>query len=391
MECKKIKAGCVIWCALLGLICPMGMATAENLSSPLEAQNVTYGENADDVIPIVLSADNNYGPQMYITVSSILKNSNADTHHDFHLLVPSNFEKRYKVSILELGIRHGSKINFVDMGTAFANSPLKNEWPAPVYYRLLIPSLLPNYKKCLYLDTDIIVSRDLMELFNTDLEGFYIASVKDMSVAMNEAYLSSINLHNVDHYINSGVLVMNLDLMRRDNVQEKLVAMAKHGIDGQRAFGYADQDALNIVCRDRIKFLDLKFNTFPGIIESALNSEDDRIKIQEFHGEKQLNDACNDLVILHFAGGKPWKFPETMFDDRWWEICRQSPFYEEVFGKYITSRVLADVDAIIERKSFRYSKCNYYRCVILSKLTCGKKKAHYQRRCKEIKKVLGIH
>jgi lipopolysaccharide biosynthesis glycosyltransferase len=380
MECKKIKAGCVnIWCALLGLICPMGMATAENLSSPLEAQNVTYGENSDDVIPIVLSADNNYGPQMYITVSSILKNSNADTHHDFYLLVPSNFEKRYKVSILELGIRHGSKINFVDMGTAFAASPLENEWPAPSYYRLLIPSLLPNYKKCIYLDTDIIVSRDLMELFNTDLEGFYIAGVKDMPAAMNEAeYLLSINLHNVDHYINSGVLVMNLDLMRKDNVQEKLVATAKHGIDGKRALARPDQDTLNIVCRDRIKFLDLKFNTFPGTLESALNAEGDRIKIQEFHGEKQLNDACNDPVILHFVGVKPWIFPTTMFDYRWWEICRQSPFYEEIFRKHILGC------------GSRYSKNNYYRCVILSKLTWGKKRVHYQRRYEEIKKVLGI-
>ncbi|MDR1457737.1 MAG: hypothetical protein LBI47_02740, partial [Puniceicoccales bacterium] len=63
-----------ILCALLLLIFPIGMAAAENLSSPVEVQNIT---NADDVIPVVLSADNNYGPQMYVTMLSILKNSDA--------------------------------------------------------------------------------------------------------------------------------------------------------------------------------------------------------------------------------------------------------------------------------------------------------------------------
>jgi lipopolysaccharide biosynthesis glycosyltransferase len=353
----------------------MGVAAIGDTSFSIETQNVAYDEKTDDVIPVVLAADNNYGPQMYITMLSILKNSNADTRYDFYLLVPPDFELRYKNFILELGARHGSKINFIDMGTAFANSSLKKDWPAPAYYRLLIPGLLPNYKKCLYLDTDIIIRHDLTELFNTDLEDCYIAGVKDMPIAMNDAkYLLSINLHNANHYINSGVLVMNLNLMRRDNLQEKFISTAKYGIDGKRALMHHDQDTLNVLCRDRIKFLDLKFNTFPGTLESALNSEGDRRKIQEFYGKKQLRDACNNPVILHFVGAKPWKSHTAMFYDRWWEICRLSPFYEEIFRKYIAYC------------GSRYNKYNYHRNVILSKLTFGKKRAHYQRKCEEIKK-----
>ncbi|MDR1173724.1 MAG: glycosyltransferase family 8 protein, partial [Puniceicoccales bacterium] len=252
MKCKKIKAGFVsILCSLLLLICPMGMAAVGDIPPSVETQNVTCSENVDDVIPVVLAADNNYGPQMYITILSILKNSNADTHYDFYLLVPSDFEKRYENSILELGASYGCKINFMDVGTAFANSPLENDWAAPAYYRLLAPSLLPNYKKCLYLDTDIIVRYDLTELFNTDLEDCYIAGVDERDTLIDEIRLSPINLLGTNHYINSGVLIMNLDLMRRDNLVEKLVATAKHGIDGKRAFIAADQDAYNIVCRDR--------------------------------------------------------------------------------------------------------------------------------------------
>ncbi|MDR2603639.1 MAG: glycosyltransferase family 8 protein, partial [Puniceicoccales bacterium] len=314
--------------------------------------------------------------------------SNADTSYDFYLLVPSDFKKRYENLIFELGTQYGSKINFIDMGTAFANSPLENDWPAPAYYRLLAPNLLPNYKKCLYLDTDIIVRHDLRELFNTDLEDCYVAGVDERDTVMDEVkYLSSINLSNTNHYVNSGVLVMNLDLMRRDNLHEKFITLAKHGIDGKKAFLFADQDILNIACQGRIKFLDLKFNVSPRRLVLTINFEDYRIKMQEFYGEKQLNDAYKDPIILHFFGRKPWKTHATMFDDRWWEVCRLSPFYEEVLCKYIASRVIVDIDY---NHPFRYNKCNYYRCKIFSKLTCGKKKAHYQRKCEKIKKVLGI-
>jgi lipopolysaccharide biosynthesis glycosyltransferase len=120
-------------------------------SFSIETQNVAYDEKIGDVIPVVLAADNNYGPQMYITMLSTLKNSNADTRYDFYLLVPSDFEARYKNFILELGAQYEAKINFVDMGTAFADltleKTLERDWPASVYYRLLIPNLLPNYKK----------------------------------------------------------------------------------------------------------------------------------------------------------------------------------------------------------------------------------------------------
>ncbi|MDR2628647.1 MAG: glycosyltransferase family 8 protein [Puniceicoccales bacterium] len=398
MKCKKIKAGYgSIWCALLLLICPMGAVAVGDTPPSIEIQNVAYSESDDDVIPVVLAADNNYGPQMYITMLSILKNSNADTRYDFYLLVPSDFKIRYKNPILELGASYGAKINFVDVGTAFADVPLKNDWPAPSYYRLLIPSSLPNYKKCLYLDTDIIVRHDLGKLLNTDLEDCYIAGVKEDHRWVKEVTpLLALDVHESDHYVNSGVLVMNLDLMRRDNLQAKLVSMAKHGFDGERTFLSLDQDILNVVCRDRIKLLDLKFNVFSRIPEAMLNSECERVKIQKFYGEKHLHDACNDPVIIHFTGEKPWQSPTKMLDNKWWEICRLSPFYEEILCKYIESRVMAVIDARmavvdVRCRAFRYNKYTYYRCKILSKLTFGKKRTHYQHKCEEIKKALGIH
>jgi lipopolysaccharide biosynthesis glycosyltransferase len=53
---------------------------------------------------------------------------------------------------------------------------------------------------------------------------------------------------------------MNLDLMRKNGLSKKLIAVAKHGINGKTPFLYPDQDALNKVCYGKIKFLDIKYN-----------------------------------------------------------------------------------------------------------------------------------
>ncbi|MDR1891114.1 MAG: hypothetical protein LBQ23_02955, partial [Puniceicoccales bacterium] len=127
---------------------------------------------------------------------------------------------------------------------------------------------------------------------------------------------------------------------------------------------------------------DLKFNIFPCIADPALVHETERIKYENFFGKQQLEDACSDPVVVHFAGFKPWQDPSTIFADKWWELCRVTPFYEEILYKCILKNVI-----VTQRKR---SKLNYCRCKALSKLTFGKKRAHYERKGAEIKKVLEI-
>jgi hypothetical protein len=85
----------VLLCALIFLILPIEVAALYDVHSPNETQTIVSQENTKNDIPILLSVDNYYGPMMYITMLSILENSNGDTSYDFYLLVPSNFEKRY--------------------------------------------------------------------------------------------------------------------------------------------------------------------------------------------------------------------------------------------------------------------------------------------------------
>ncbi|MDR0595592.1 MAG: glycosyltransferase family 8 protein [Puniceicoccales bacterium] len=308
----------------------------KNIANPIET--VDRMATNHTIIPIVLSADNNYASQMYITMFSTLKNANENTFCDFYLLVHPNFEQRYKDEITKLGGKYNCKISFIDMGTAFADVPSIG-WPAAAYYRLATANLLPNHAKCLYLDVDILVRHNLKDLYNTDIDSCYVAGVKDMGIIDNEWQLRytkfDLQIPDPHQYINSGVLLMNLDLIRKTNFVESWFFTIKHGIDGKKSLVYPDQDALNKLCYDKIKFLDPKYNLFSYQLARTKKSQELQKKLENLFGKEQFEKACVNPSIVHFAWLKSWRNPSLPYADEWWECARQTPFYEEILHKRI--------------------------------------------------------
>jgi hypothetical protein len=62
-------------------------------------QRATHVENFEKIIPVVLAGEDNYGPQMYVTMLWMQKNLKDDTRYHAHLLVAPNFEKGIRNSI----------------------------------------------------------------------------------------------------------------------------------------------------------------------------------------------------------------------------------------------------------------------------------------------------
>ncbi|MDR0679611.1 MAG: glycosyltransferase family 8 protein [Puniceicoccales bacterium] len=306
------------------------------------------------VIPIILSSDNNYAPQMYVAMFSVLKNAHKDTFYQFHLLVPPNFDRKYKEEILELGKKYICSIDFIDMEESFSDV-LPGSYPSVVYYRLMAPELLPDCEKCLYMDVDVIVLDDLKELYNTDLKDYYIAGVRDAWIFSRNPkerseQISSILNIDARECINSGVVLMNLNLIHRDGLAEKLISVAKHGIDGKAPFPYPDQDTLNKVCCGRIKFLDLKYNAYACIFPELEQSQKFRKPAEVFFGKKQFAEACKHPCIIHFIGIKPWANPAALHANLWWEYARQTPFCEEILYKQVAKNACQGYGKILPER-----------------------------------------
>ena len=161
--------------------------------------------------------------------------------------------------------------------------------------KFVIPQLLRNIDKIIYLDTDILILKDIAELFNIQIADEYAAVVKDIYATYND-YTKKLNLK---HYFNSGVMLLNLKKMREDNITEKLIEYRTNDSDSS----FMDQSAFNKIFDGNVKFIDVKYNYLLTIPDSYSQEE-----IESFYGRYiKRADFNNDIIVLHIANyKKPW-------------------------------------------------------------------------------------
>ena len=147
------------------------------------------------------------------------------------------------------------------MGSAFCDAPVFiSHISTPTFYRLWLPSLLPEIAKCIYLDTDIIVCKDLRELYETDLGDCCLAGVRGFAfysfpdTRNKEKHAKRLCLPDMEHYVNAGMMLMDLRKMRDWKLEEQFETALK------RNFACQDQDVLNVVCFGRIMNLPFRYN-----------------------------------------------------------------------------------------------------------------------------------
>ncbi|MDR1952216.1 MAG: hypothetical protein LBQ37_01720 [Elusimicrobiota bacterium] len=125
-----------------------------------------------NVIPIVMSSNNDFAVYASVTMVSILENANENTIYDFYFLIGNDFsEDSKRIIILEIEKYHRHKINFISVGDTFNSSYYVPYLSLVAYYRLQACELLPEkYDFCIYLDCDLIVNCDLSEMYETRLK-----------------------------------------------------------------------------------------------------------------------------------------------------------------------------------------------------------------------------
>ena len=273
----------------------------------------------NNVVSIALAADNNYAMPMGVTMTSILENAQETTFYEFYLLIPSDFSQENKDKITQLKNKYPCKINFIDMQNAFDNSPnsLKHTTNQS-YYRLLLSQVLPSLDKIIYLDVDTVVLQDLAELYNLDLGNSYYAGVFHPTYYLGnrELHYKLLNISDLHSYINAGVLRINLEQIRQDN----LVPTLLEGIE--KNYPAIDQDVINSICYGRIKKLPFKYNVLTKTANMLRNND-----ISQIYEYQEFFDAFKSPAIVHFANPiKPWQDSSLLFADKWFKFFNVSPY-----------------------------------------------------------------
>jgi lipopolysaccharide biosynthesis glycosyltransferase len=137
--------------------------------------------------------------------------------------------------------------------------------PLTVYMRLFAPYLIPqDAKKMLYLDVDMIVLKDISELWNVDLGTKLFAAVQDRCATMLSRWggvpnYAELGLSANDPYFNSGLLLLDPVRWRAMDVPVKVIKVISENIKYAK---WPDQYGLNVVLVNQWLMLDPRWNAF---------------------------------------------------------------------------------------------------------------------------------
>lgn len=242
----------------------------------------------DNKISIVFTIDDSFAQHCCTTMVSVLENNSA-YNIDFYILTDyfSDENRRMFQSALEkYGSGNSVEFKLVDHAI-FEGFKLNIKYITfHTYYRFLIADLFPELTRVLYLDADLIVDGSITELWETPLEGYLCAGVSDLWVERTK-YKYMIGLQESDIYINAGVILMNVEAMRKEHTTTLLMDVAKEPCD---EFQYQDQDIINWALRGKIKGVSKIFN---------------------YTTDDVYYTKAEKPVIIHYTGRiKPWNINE---------------------------------------------------------------------------------
>lgn len=230
-------------------------------------------------------------------MSSIAENGGAEGYDAYILHSDLSLEIQNKIRLLA---PNSFQCHFITVPDAlFAGFPETKRYPKQIYYRLAAAELLPEHlERVLYLDVDTLVINGLMELYESDFEGKVFMACTHMNRFWERLNQVRLNVEKHVPYINTGVLLMNLPLMRKEI---SLADIQSYATQKKRALILPDQDILTALYGDRVKLIDaLKYNLADRDILWH-NADPTKEKID-------LKWVENNAVILHYYGSnKPWK------------------------------------------------------------------------------------
>ena len=265
-------------------------------------------------IPIFFTIDDSYAPYASCAISSMIENSSKQYHYQIYVLHQDlSQENIAKISRLQC---ENFEIIFKEMkeGMELITDRVENRlrcdyFTLTIYFRLFIADMFPQYDKGIYMDSDIIVTGDISELYCHELGENLIGASTDHSIqGVPELvkYVEQAVGIKRQEYINSGVLLMNLKALREKEFSKKFLELLNtYHFDSIAP----DQDYINAMCNQKILYLNEEWDAMPA------------------EGKKELK---NPKLIHYNLFQKPWCYDNIPYEDTFWKYAKKSVYYKQI-------------------------------------------------------------
>ncbi len=269
-----------------------------------------------NIIPIVFATDDNYVPMMSVALRSILDNAVATNFYKVYILnTELRVENIEKLNEFNCDIMEIKYINVAERMDKISKDKihLRDYYTKAIYYRVFIPDLFPQYDKILYVDCDVVVLEDIANLYNQDIgDNIFVAVHEETMTVMDIFGKYSEQFLGVErkNYFNSGLLLINTKEYKKEKIEERFISlMHRHKFEVA-----PDQDYLNVLCKDKIKYADLGWNKTPFPEE-----------INPFNEEQ--------VKLIHYKlNFKPWHYKGVRYEDYFWKYAKKTPYYQELIN-----------------------------------------------------------
>lgn len=278
-------------------------------------------------IHIAMSLNNNYIFPIMVSITSILLNSNKTTSLCFHILIGKDVEIKNKRRIVSLTkLNNNSYFKFYNVGNTFNGwKHGKEKLTVASFYRMIAGELIKNINKIIYLDGDTLIYDDLSEMYNLNISNLYFKGIREVIDYNYEIGMDK------SKYICAGVLLMNLELMRNENVFIKFRDYYYKFYN--KGIYYGDQHIINDLFKDKIGYLPPKFGMW---FIDAKDFENYKKLNPIIYTQNELIESINKPVIRHIWG---WAKEGFLFDKPWlinnyFKIKEEWNYYAQKTGYY---------------------------------------------------------
>ena len=291
-------------------------------------------------ITVVLTSSDYYTPYVGVVISSIIDNSVLENNYDILVLHTDISSNNQKLLSCMGSSTSNVSIRLIDISSImdeYAFTYTNTNHSKYNFYRLCIPEVLSAYDKVVYLDSDVVILRDIADLYCIDLEGNILGACRDVRTAMHyySGYDGTINtreyidndlkLHNPYDYFSSGVILYSLKAMRSNTTSKQLLEMC-----AARTWATVEQDVQNVLFEGKVKFLPYEWNV---TIYSKVKKEYlTPTKIRNAYMDARINPS-----LIHYAGNNlPVNDPCVDMAIYFWKYAKNTPFYGVILERMET-------------------------------------------------------
>ncbi|MDR1861467.1 MAG: glycosyltransferase family 8 protein [Candidatus Ancillula sp.] len=263
-------------------------------------------ETERDRVSLGYSTSDLYAKYLPVQLWGVLEN-NADL--DFDIYVFTDYISDINIERIDKVLQHfgNAKIKYIKVENSIfeeANTPQWNGSYA-TYYKLLFEKKLPEVERILHLDIDTICQGSLRPLLSIDMKGKLIAARTEGAAKKH------VNSHGLEmeEQINAGVVLFDLRAIRAANLGTDF--LLKVFVENSAVLEYPEQDILNLVYANNIRYFDETYNRRYWGDEPLLH-------------HRRTKSWVLEQITWHILKPKPWTLP------RWYWLGRA---YRKVYLK----------------------------------------------------------